>query len=124
MKRPAKAVLQVLVDDKLSDTEIGNALSVSARSVQRWRALYEIPSKWEPKRAPHGTAARYQSSRCRCEECTKANTEYCRRYTGAKPRVEPAHGTITRYKSRRCRCDECRAANAAKMRAHRSRGSR
>lgn len=118
MKRPTKTVLQLLVDEKLSDVEISNALGVSSRSVQRWRSQYDLPSKWEPKRAPHGTAARYQNGRCRCEPCTKANTEQCRKYTGAKPHTEPAHGTLSRYKRRGCRCEKCRAANAAACRAY------
>lgn len=120
MTRPTKSVLQAHVDQKLSDTQIAAIFNVTPRTVLRWRDADQIASQWEPRRSPHGTYASYARG-CRCTDCTKANTEYCRRYTGAKPRVEPAHGTFARYKTRRCRCDDCRAANAARIRAYRSR---
>lgn len=79
MTRPAKEVLEALVAKKLSDRQMGLELRVNARTIQRWRAHYEIPSQWEPVRAPHGTASRYQSG-CRCDRCTEANTAVCREY--------------------------------------------
>jgi len=114
--KPTRTVLQILVDEKLSDTEIGNALGVTSQTVYRWRKAEGIASQWEPPRAQHGTAAKYQNG-CRCAPCTKANTEYCRRFTGAKPRTEPEHGTASRYVHRGCRCDLCRAAQSAAARA-------
>lgn len=119
-RRPTRTVLKELVDEKLSDSQIATALGVSSRTVLRWRNAEDLPSQWEPTLSPHGTPSSYLRG-CRCEPCTKANTEYCRRYTGAKPRTEPAHGTLSRYQRGVCRCDECKAAGAAHWKARRAR---
>lgn len=40
---------------------------------------------------PHGTRQRYQGARCRCSECTEANTRYQRLY---RERTTPSYGHV------------------------------
>lgn len=83
----------------------------------------------------HGTYDGYANHRCRCEACTKANTDYYRERRHALGIHRPVsevraerraaaeardnHGTETRY-SLGCRCRECRDAVAAARRRRRA----
>ncbi len=61
----------------------------------------------------HGTRAKYVHDRCRCEECTRVNSDYQRVWLAQHAGVEPPeHGTRSSYVNYRCRCDECTAAGA------------
>jgi hypothetical protein len=78
--------------------------------------------------ADHGTAARYESGKCRCDECREALMEARRRQrekrrqrvaTGDTAHV--AHGTWAAYVTDGCRCDKCRALKSSYMKQYRSR---
>lgn len=64
---------------------------------------------------PHGTLRRYQSViyRCRCQECTTANTNAWKeekRRRIARLAADPTiikHGTYNGYHNWGCRCDPC-----------------
>jgi hypothetical protein len=73
----------------------------------------------------HGVRTTYVKHKCRCAECTRANTEY-RRDVDRQHKAETVdgsngrpyvlgreHGTTATY-LRHCRCDECCAAYAVK----------
>lgn len=38
---------------------------------------------------PHGTYTRYRFYKCRCDECTKANSAYIKKSKGNKPITDP-----------------------------------
>ena len=60
----------------------------------------------------HGTRSAYNHDGCRCEMCTKANTEHQRKQSErmrAKPKEEIPHG-YNGYSNYACRCEVCRAA--------------
>ena len=61
------------------------------------------------KSAVHGTRARYDSQKCRCDLCRAAYLEYheqYRRRQGKKKRTL-THGTRTMYQAHGCRCIVC-----------------
>jgi hypothetical protein len=71
-------------------------------------------SKWR-----HGTRHGYDHRGCRCEPCTKANTDHLKKYWRKRGRSEwkPAqHGTRSKYVGG-CRCAPCRTANRDYQRA-------
>lgn len=65
----------------------------------------------------HGTASTYRSTkyRCRCIECTKANTLYQMRLRGREPK---RHGVYTSYVNYGCRCEPCKVAGAERNKAY------
>ena len=77
--QPTRTVLQEMVDKGMSDPQIGRELSVTGRTVLRWRTAFGIESKWQPPVPNHGTTARYHRG-CRCTRCSAANTRTCREY--------------------------------------------
>lgn len=115
-RMPHPDVLRALAADKLSRREIAELFGVATRTAERWMDRLGIPSQWEPAKLGHGTVANYQRA-CRCDACRAANTEYCRRFTGAKPMRRAEHGSIAKYRSG-CRCDDCRSANNAARRTY------
>jgi hypothetical protein len=75
----------------------------------------------------HGSAASYESGKCRCEECRKAGMDARRRQrerrrerVAAENGAKVAHGTWAAYVTDKCRCDECRALKSAYMKQYRS----
>jgi len=61
------------------------------------------------KPIPHGTHRGYQNHKCRCEKCTKANTDYVtKRRVKLRTSEKIPHGTITGYGDYSCRCDKCK----------------
>jgi len=72
---------------------------------------------WRRKRGPtHGLASTYRGYGCRCDECTRANTERTRleradRFSRQPPKG--SHGKATTYSNWGCRCGRCRKANTA-----------
>ena len=74
----------------------------------------------------HGTLGGYTNHRCRCVDCTLANSIRQALY---RPRIraaglpdnDPRHGTNNGYTNYGCRCDDCTAANTAAGRAWRGR---
>lgn len=90
------------------------------------RAGHRLP----PGDKRHGTRGGYSNWGCRCQPCTKANTDAVRNYfrgRGVRPIAEwraelraqalaslPPHGSEARYlhKLRPCRCARCRKASA------------
>lgn len=65
----------------------------------------------------HGTRHAYSRRGCRCDECTRANTEHsnivnAKRRALAKtdPLLVP-HGTTSGYRRWGCRCELCTKAN-------------
>lgn len=42
------------------------------------------------KRREHGTVTMYRHSKCRCDECKKANSDYLRQYKASRGRVVQA----------------------------------
>lgn len=70
----------------------------------------------------HGTASCYVHLKCRCVECTEANTRRGRRQRQARLRMPvPAHlhGTENAYDNYGCRCAACKAAGSEKNRRYR-----
>lgn len=71
----------------------------------------------------HGLASTYRSrsAKCRCEECTAANTERTRAERQRRRELLEAgtadvkHGTASTYTNWLCRCGPCKAAHAVKM---------
>ena len=60
----------------------------------------------------HGTRSGYNHDGCRCEECTRANTESQRKQSARykeKPIEEIPHG-YNGYSNYSCRCEICRKA--------------
>lgn len=63
----------------------------------------------------HGTTNGYSRHKCRCPQCTEANSRMCREQRRrVKERNAPvpdyAHGTSTGYTYWSCRCNECKRA--------------
>lgn len=62
------------------------------------------------KSAMHGTRARYDSQKCRCDLCKAAYLEYYEQYRrrqGKKKKRTLTHGTRTMYQAHGCRCIVC-----------------
>lgn len=77
----------------------------------------------DPTDPRHGTLNGYNNLRCRCDECTLANTESVRqlREERSKREVPPEiHGKATTYANWVCRCDACTAAHAVERRKYNS----
>lgn len=56
----------------------------------------------------HGIPSTYKNYRCRCEPCTNANAEDCRRRRRMRQKLTPppdAHGKHSTYKNWMCRCE-------------------
>jgi hypothetical protein len=75
----------------------------------------------------HGSAASYESGKCRCEECRKAGMDARRRQrerrrqrVAAGDDARVVHGTWAAYVTDKCRCEECRAFKSAYMKQYRS----
>jgi len=75
----------------------------------------------------HGSAASYESGKCRCVECREAGMQARRRQRERRrQRVADgdashvAHGTWAAYVTDKCRCAECRAFKSAYMKEYRS----
>lgn len=75
----------------------------------------------------HGSAATYESGKCRCEECRAAGMQARRRQrqrrrerVAAGDASHIAHGTWAAYVTDKCRCDVCRALKWAYMKSYRS----
>ena len=76
----------------------------------------------------HGSAATYESGKCRCAECREAGMlarrrqRERRRQRAATGDASPiAHGTWAAYVTDKCRCDQCRAFKSAYMKEYRAR---
>lgn len=65
----------------------------------------------------HGSHSTYVNHGCRCAACTKANTEYLRKYRerrfGTLSPDDNRHGLASTYINYGCRCGPCKAAKAA-----------
>ena len=76
-----------------------------------------------PNSRRHGVRSSYDYG-CRCELCTRANTEAVMRYRRARGMQPQKYGRecglIATYNAG-CRCDECRRAARQKARQHRRR---
>lgn len=75
--------------------------------------------------APHGTPTRYTAHRCRCPDCTTAQTAaHARARVSARARGlrdgDPRHGTVNGYNYWGCSCTDCRTANATRKRRYRA----
>jgi hypothetical protein len=80
-----------LVELGLSDPAIAGRLGVSARTVLRWRKALELPSRWQPTPAPHGTTSRYRSCELGpCADCRAANVAAHSAYVQARNAALPA----------------------------------
>lgn len=82
---PADFVL--LVDMGMSDPEIADRVGVSSRTVLRWRRKLNLPSRWQPVRAPHGTDSAYHAG-CRCLDCRAAHAAYQSSWLAAYRRAD------------------------------------
>lgn len=72
---------------------------------------------------PHGTASRYRSRKCRCDECREAQKIALRIYRTGDPTRgarTAQHGTRYLY-TRGCRCEPCIEAARAWAREYRER---
>jgi hypothetical protein len=82
----------------------------------------------EPMRqVTHGSAASYESGKCRCEVCREAGMAARRRQrekrrerVAAGDASHVVHGTWAAYVTDGCRCDVCRAFKSAYMKQWRS----
>lgn len=76
----------------------------------------------------HGTVAKYNLDKCRCEECKAARSAYTKRLRRMhKSRAIPPkvkHGTTNCYRYYGCRCECCRMANSIHGREWRAKQSR
>lgn len=88
-------------------------------------------SKAASKGVTHGTASTYRSAttKCRCVECTAANTERARRERASRaarlkadPTLAP-HGRESTYSNWKCRCPLCYAAHSELMRKRNARNN-
>lgn len=66
---------------------------------------------------PHGTAARYQHWKCRCESCRRAwANEYARMRVQRAARLATnttvVHGRASTYLNHMCRCEPCTVAHS------------
>lgn len=66
---------------------------------------------------PHGTRTAYIRHKCRCADCTLANTVYMREYRGCEARPVAQHGTRSKYTAG-CRCEPCTRANREYQRVY------
>ena len=79
---------------------------------------------WRRQNGPtHGLASTYRNPEygCRCEACTRANTERARTEQASRRKRQPpsgSHGRYTTYTNWGCRCGPCKAAGAAKNKAY------
>lgn len=67
----------------------------------------------------HGTEGGYTNQRCRCPDCTAANTAAVLNRKARReplPPDDPRHGTPNGYTNHGCHCDHCRAAAATAAR--------
>ena len=78
--------------------------------------------------AKHGSAATYESGKCRCAECREADMRARRRQrerrrerVSAGDFSQVQHGTFAAYTTDKCRCPECRAFKSSYMKAYRAR---
>jgi ssDNA-binding Zn-finger/Zn-ribbon topoisomerase 1 len=78
--------------------------------------------------AKHGSAATYESGKCRCAECREAGMRARRRQRERRrERVSAGdvshvqHGTWAAYTTDKCRCPECRKFKSAYMREYQAR---
>lgn len=77
------------------------------------------------KPIPHGGSGNGYSNRgCRCELCTKANRERCKKRSIArsaevKDPNDPRHGKASFYINHGCRCQPCTTANTDYARSRR-----
>jgi hypothetical protein len=76
----------------------------------------------------HGSAATYESGKCRCVECREAGMAARRRQREARRQrlasgdtSRLTHGTWAAYATDKCRCPVCRAFKAAYMKEYRAR---
>lgn len=76
----------------------------------------------------HGSAASYESGKCRCAQCREAGMQARRRQrerrrerVAAGDAGHVSHGTWAAYVTDGCRCDQCRAFKSAYMKQYRSR---
>jgi rubredoxin len=74
--------------------------------------------------ASHGTRYAYLYDRCRCPDCTAANTAYQAQRTRTRQLLlaegaEVTHGTRATYTNWGCRCPACVAANTARSASYR-----
>lgn len=120
MATPVEKVQQALrmAAAGASDGAIAAELHVSARTVIRIRQRHNMPSSWQPDRAPCGSPGRYKAG-CRCTTCRAGNIErlraqkvdrYARRAAGI---AVFTHGASA-YGNWGCRCAVCTAAHGAK----------
>ena len=66
-----QSVLIAMADQR--DSVIAERLSVSTRTVQRWRRRLGLPGSGSfPQPLQHGASA-YSHGKCKCDECTEAN---------------------------------------------------
>ena len=82
----------------------------------------------ERMQVKHGSAASYESGKCRCVECREAGMQARRRQRERRRKrvasgdvSHVAHGTWAAYATDKCRCSECRAFKSAYMKEYRSR---
>jgi hypothetical protein len=82
---------------------------------------------WHMPQVKHGSAASYESGKCRCAQCREAGMrarrvqrERRRERVAAGDATHVAHGTWAAYVTDKCRCDECRAFKSAYMKAYRA----
>ena len=78
--------------------------------------------------AKHGSAASYESGKCRCADCREAGMRARRRQRERRrERVSAGdvshvqHGTWAAYTTDKCRCPDCRAFKSAYMKEYRAR---
>lgn len=66
----------------MNDRPIARRLGISDRTVLRIRGRFGLPAVvlYRPP-APHGTPTRYRHQGCRCDECRRANSDYCAQWT-------------------------------------------
>lgn len=128
MTTPAGKIRQVLelAAAGASDSVIGLALGVHARTVLRIRQRHNVPSSWRPTRtAACGSPGAYRRG-CRCQVC-RAGHAARTRAAKASRRERLATGTATfkhgssAYRNWGCRCETCRNENAATHKAWRTR---
>lgn len=90
----AEQRLRQLAGQGMSDPEIAREFGVSARTVLRRRHALGIGSEWKPPLPPHGTSRRYDPPhKCRCRQCTDANTAEQREWRQAQKRATEPHAS-------------------------------
>ena len=72
----------------------------------------------------HGTRAKCNHDRCRCDACRRANADYQWAANRRRKRaleagtISPPHGALSTYNNYGCRCEACTEANAAMCKAY------